>query len=92
MEMSKRVLGEEHPDTLARIANLALTFSHQGRWKEAEELQVMVMEMSKRVLGKEHPDTLARIANLALIFSHQGQWKEAEELQVMMTDKQEDTW
>ncbi|CAI0654807.1 unnamed protein product, partial [Colletotrichum noveboracense] len=32
------VLGQEHPDTLTSMANLASTFWKQGRWKEAEEL------------------------------------------------------
>ena len=51
-ETRKRVLGEEHPDTLTSMANLASTFWNQGRWKEAEELFVQVMETTKRVLGE----------------------------------------
>jgi hypothetical protein len=31
METTKRVLGDEHPDTLSSIANLASTFRNQGR-------------------------------------------------------------
>jgi hypothetical protein len=69
--------------------NLASTYRNQGRWKEAEELDVQVMEASARVLGQEHPDTLTSIANLALTYQNQGRWKEAEELdvQVMETRK-----
>ncbi|KAH7271056.1 hypothetical protein B0J15DRAFT_389638, partial [Fusarium solani] len=51
-ETTKRVLGEEHPDTLTSIANLASIFRNQGRWKEAEELEVGVIETTKRVLGE----------------------------------------
>jgi hypothetical protein len=40
LEIRKRVLGDEHPDTLTAIANLALTYGDQGRLKEAEELEV----------------------------------------------------
>ena len=54
------MLGEEHPDTLISISNLASTFLSQGWWKEAEELEEMMMEKKMRVLGKEHPDTLNR--------------------------------
>ena len=54
----KTVLGPEHPDTLTSTDNLALTYRDQGRWAEAEKLQVQVMETCKRVLGPEHPDTL----------------------------------
>lgn len=64
METRKRVLGNEHPDTLTSMAHLAWTFWNQGRWKEAKELEVQVMETSKRVLGQERPDTLTSMSNL----------------------------
>jgi hypothetical protein len=72
IETKKRVLGIEHPDTLASMNNLALTYENQGRWKEAEELGMHVIETKKRVLGIEHPDTLASMSNLALTYSDQG--------------------
>ncbi|KAF2183895.1 kinesin light chain, partial [Zopfia rhizophila CBS 207.26] len=81
METRKRVLGEEHPDTLSSMGNLASTYRNQGRWKEAEELFVQVMETSSRVLGEEHPDTLTSMGNLASTYWNQGRWKEAEELE-----------
>ena len=89
MRISKRVLGEEHPDTLTSIANLASTYRNQGRWKEAEELFVQVIEISKRVLGEKHSFTLTNIAALALTYCYQRRWKEAEELfkQVMKINK-----
>ena len=77
MEISKRVLGEEHPDTLTSMANLASTYQNQGRWKEAEELEVQVMKTSKRVLGEEHPFTLTWMVNLAFTFKSQSRSKEA---------------
>ena len=40
MGMFKRVLRVEHPFTLSSMANLALIYRNQGRWKEAEELAV----------------------------------------------------
>ena len=82
MATRRRMLGEEHPDTLTSIANLASTYRNQGRWKEAEELDVQVLEISKRELGEEHPSTLTRMANLASTYWNQGRWKEAEELEV----------
>jgi hypothetical protein len=89
MQTRKRLLGEEHPDTLTSMANLAATYRNQGRWKEAEELFVQEMQTRKRVLGEEHPDTLTSMGNLAATYRNQGRWKEAEELnvQVMQTRK-----
>ncbi|KAJ7831493.1 hypothetical protein B0H14DRAFT_2804494 [Mycena olivaceomarginata] len=68
METSKRVLGEEHPETLTSITQ------SRGRWNDAET--------SKRVLGEEHPETLTSIANLASTYWNQGRWNDAEALEV----------
>ncbi len=73
------MLGEEHPSTLTSTADLASTFSNQGRWKGAKLLFVQVKETSSRVLGEEHPNTLTSMANLAS--TYQGRWEEAEEIQ-----------
>jgi tetratricopeptide (TPR) repeat protein len=86
METRKRVLGDEHPDTLTSIANLASTYWNQGRWKEAEELQAKELEICSRVLGSEHPNTLTSMNNLALTYWNQGRWKEAEELGVQVIE------
>ena len=40
-EKRKHVLGEEHPDTLTSIANLAAIYGNQGQAKEAEALEVL---------------------------------------------------
>jgi Tetratricopeptide repeat len=45
------VLGEEHPDTLTSMNNLASTYRDQGRWKEAEELEVWLMVFVRLLLG-----------------------------------------
>src|SRR5438045_7586665 len=81
METSLRVLDKEHPDTLTSMNNLASTYRNQGRWKEAEELEVQVMETRKRVLGKEHPDTLTSMNNLAFILK--GRSQDAEAIKLM---------
>ena len=44
METRKRVLGEEHPDTLISMGDLALIYRGQERWAEAEELETGVKE------------------------------------------------
>ena len=80
MELSKKLLGAEHPDTLISMGNLALTYKGKGRWNVAEKLEVDVMELRKRLLGAEHPDTLTSMAYLASTYQHQGRWNEAAAL------------
>ena len=44
------MLGDDHPDTLQILANLAVTYGSQGRWKEAEALEVVILKKRKQVL------------------------------------------
>ena len=50
---------------LTSMANLALTFSTQGRWTEAGALQVQVLELRKSTLESEYPDPPTSMDNLA---------------------------
>ena len=86
MKVRKKILGQEHKETLDSMGMVGLAYGLGGRWKEAEELEVQVIEIMKRVLGEEHPDTLASIANLAVASWSQGRWKEAEELEVQVIE------
>jgi len=82
----KKLLGEDHPNALLIMNNLASMYEEQGKLKEAEELEVQVIEGSEKALGREHPFTLTSIANLATIYSNQGRWKEVVELQVRVVE------
>ena len=65
LEARRRILGEEHPDTLRTMHNLASSYQSLGRTKEAAEMQEKVLEVRRRILGEEHPDTLGTMHNLA---------------------------
>ncbi|KAJ5324219.1 hypothetical protein N7476_002819 [Penicillium atrosanguineum] len=79
-------LGAEDKETLASTAMLAKAYSLEGRWKEAEQLNVQVLETRKTKLGADHPDTLASMANLASTYRNQGRWEEAEQLEVQVLE------
>jgi tetratricopeptide (TPR) repeat protein len=82
----KEILGPDDPATLDSLDLLVSTYSNQGLWKEAEELQMQVRETRKKVLGPKHPDTLTSIDNLALTYINQGRWKKVEELEVQVME------
>jgi hypothetical protein len=73
-------LGSQDLETAWSMADLASTYRNQGRWCEAEQLDVRVMETRKTVLGAEHPSTLTSMADLASTYLKQKRWIEAEEL------------
>ncbi|CAI7629154.1 unnamed protein product [Penicillium viridicatum] len=85
------LLGDEHEEVFDSIAMLATAFGLEGRWKEAEPLQVQVMERQKAKLGEDHPDTLTSISDLASTFWNQGRWKEAEKLEVQVMERRKAT-
>jgi tetratricopeptide (TPR) repeat protein len=81
-ETSERVLGLEHPRTLASLSHLASIYGAQGKWNGARELQERVTEMCERVLGPKNLNTSAVMGNLAWTYRNLGRWKEAEQLGV----------
>jgi hypothetical protein len=64
METRKRVLGDEHPDTLNSIHNLAYTLESQSRHKEALALIDLCFQSCRKVLGEQHPDTQSSLRAL----------------------------
>ena len=61
-EKKSKSLKNDDAEMLDGMAWMASTFWKQGRWTEAEMLEVQVMETFKTVLGPEHPDTLTSMA------------------------------
>lgn len=81
LETRKRVLEDEHPDTLSSISDLAATYWKQGRSVDAADLQEQVLATRKTVLDDEHPDTLRSMSDLAATYWKQGRLVDAAKLQ-----------
>ncbi|KAF8193565.1 hypothetical protein K438DRAFT_1674608 [Mycena galopus ATCC 62051] len=88
LKIQKQLLGDNHPDTLPIMADLAITYSDLGEHRKAEELSVIVLEKQKQLLGSNHPDTLLTMGNLAHIYSDLGEHQKAKELNVIVLEKQ----
>jgi S1-C subfamily serine protease len=73
----RRVLGEDHPDTLASANDLAGAYRLAGRLGEAIPLLEQTLASRRRVLGEDHPDTLASDSNLAYAYRSAGRLGEA---------------
>ena len=73
----ERVLGADHPDTLASRSNLALAYNDAGRAAEAIPLHEQTLADRERVLGADHPGTLASRNNLAAVYRAAGRAAEA---------------
>jgi hypothetical protein len=47
--MRRRVLGPEHPDTLASMNNLAAVYNDESKYPQAEALDSQALEIKRRV-------------------------------------------
>ena len=72
-----RVLGADHPDTLAVRMGLAVAYQRAGRIAEAMTLFEQTLTDRERVLGADHPDTLAGRVSLANTYREAGRTAEA---------------
>ncbi|MBE3065144.1 MAG: tetratricopeptide repeat protein, partial [Spirochaetes bacterium] len=89
VQISQRLLGVEHRDTLASMCNLAGALFWQGKNAEAEQEFRRVLEVQERVFGREHRDTLGNMMNLAMALNAQGKYVEAEQMLRQVLEAQE---
>ncbi|MEH1934842.1 MAG: tetratricopeptide repeat protein [Nostoc sp.] len=82
LEVTKKRLGEEHPDVASSLNNLALLYYFQGRYSKAEPLYIQTLALCRKLLGEEHPDVASSLNNLALLYDSQGRYSEAEPLYI----------
>jgi len=54
----RRVLGEDHPDTLTAAFQLVGALTGLGEYHAARELNDDIIARRRRVLGDEHPETM----------------------------------
>jgi tetratricopeptide (TPR) repeat protein len=87
LDKQQQLLGDDHPDTLHAMANLATTYDSLKQFTKAGEIEVVVLEKQKELLGDDDPDTLLAMANLADTYDKLKQFTKAEELQVVVLEK-----
>ncbi|MCH8146599.1 MAG: serine/threonine protein kinase [Planctomycetes bacterium] len=78
LETRRRVLGNDHPDTLISINNMGVLLLAMGKLDEAEPYYREALEGNRRVLGDDHPFTLFSISNMGDLLQAMGKLDEAE--------------
>jgi len=73
LDIRRRVLGPEHPLTLASVNDLANALSDQGRYGEAIQLNEDALAIRVRLYGTDSPLTAASLYNLACLAALAGQ-------------------
>jgi hypothetical protein len=66
LEKRRIILGEDYPDTISAINNLAVTLGDQGQLEEAAKIKREVLEKRRIILGEDYLDTISAINNLII--------------------------
>ena len=82
LEDRRRVLGNEHRDTLSTLDHLGVLYWSQDQFRKAEPYFLNSLEGRRQVIGEEDPDTLSSMNNLASCYQNQDQSEKAEPLYV----------
>jgi eukaryotic-like serine/threonine-protein kinase len=91
LDVRRRVLGPQNPDTLASMNDLGEAIWRQARYPEAEKLVHEALDGRHRTLGPNHPATLASMNNLGLLLTQENRYAEAEKLFRQLLDTQRRT-
>jgi tetratricopeptide (TPR) repeat protein len=73
LDLYRKVLGEEHPETASSYNSLVACLFHQGKQGEALPLYKKALAIRRKVLGEEHPRTAQSYSGVALCLGAQGQ-------------------
>ena len=80
LDVQRRVLGGEHPETLCTLGHFAMSLNPLGQYAEAEQRLRELLDVQRRVLGAEHQGTLSITGNVAVSLIRQGKYAEGERM------------
>lgn len=83
--------GEEHPETLAALREIALVYMGEGDYGRAEELLGECYLARLRTLGKTHPDTIEALESIAWLHRNKGEREKSLEIFERVFAMQKDT-
>ena len=75
LEGREKVLGPDHPDTLASVFNMAIVLERRGQYEHAEAMYRRAADGQEKTLGRNRPDTVKALDNLARILKTTGSTK-----------------
>ncbi|MBC8106154.1 MAG: serine/threonine protein kinase [Anaerolineae bacterium] len=78
LETRKRILGGDHPSTIATLNDYTAGLVNLGRFAEAEALAREVIGTSERTQGADHVETIRAQQQLGTALVTLGRWAEAE--------------
>ncbi len=80
LEIRRRLLTDDHPDTAVSYNSVAFNLNTQGKYALAQPLCEKALEINRRLLTDDHPDTAITYNNVAFNLNGQGKYAQAQPL------------
>lgn len=89
LEIRRRVLSDEHEETLTIMIDLGALEWALGRYHKSQELFREAVDISRRTHGEDHEQTMLIMTNLAAVYKALDRFQEAESLcrRVLQTER-----
>jgi len=82
LKLRKKLLGEEHLDTVISYDNLGELYYSMELYKNSEKLYIKALKIRENFLGKEHLDTALSYDNLGELYYSMELYKDSEKLYI----------
>jgi tetratricopeptide (TPR) repeat protein len=79
-DLRRRILGDDHPNTLESASSLSLNLWELGQFEPARQLGEETLTRCRRILGDDHPLTLRLTESLAITLRELRQYEPARQL------------
>jgi len=86
LSLRRRVLGDEHHDTVESMLLLARVYRELGKYRDAEPLVAAAVRIRSRTLGERNTETLVALKDLARLYMDQDKLSQAEPIAVRVLE------
>jgi len=80
LEIRRRLLTDDHPQTASSYNNVAVNLMYQGKYAAAQPLYEKALEINRRLLTDDHPNMAISYLSVAYNLNAQGKYAAAQPL------------
>ena len=80
LQIYEKQLGPNHADVASVLNNLAVFYTNERRYSEAEKIHLRALDIRKKLYPATHPDIAQSKCNLAVVYHSRGDYAKAAEL------------
>ncbi|MBI4852962.1 MAG: tetratricopeptide repeat protein, partial [Acidobacteria bacterium] len=85
LDLRRKLLGDNHPNTILSFNRLATLYENMGEYSKAESICIQALDISRKVFGN-NISTAGLLNNLALLYDKKGDYSKVEPLYIQALD------